>query len=228
MHFGVGAVSGLDYPGQARPTLGHYQNQVSWACFYPEASRPCPCWSRPSFYLPTSPKGRLANYRLALFCLSLPCQETNCSENHSTAPPGGGVYSQTSSHLPPAREFLSVPLPDYSPPPSKKILPILGSCHSLSPSPPTLCSVDFPITPCGRGCQLFPDIWFPFLEIGPSSILAGVVAAQNKDDISQCPLQLWLNSVLFVLFLAMPRGMWDLSSLTRDWTCNPCSRSMES
>ena len=30
------------------------------------------------------------------------------------------------------------------------------------------------------------------------------------------------------LFLAMPHGMWDLSSLTRDWTRATCSGSLES
>ena len=29
-------------------------------------------------------------------------------------------------------------------------------------------------------------------------------------------------------FLATPHGMWDLSSLTRDQTCAPCSGSTES
>ena len=27
---------------------------------------------------------------------------------------------------------------------------------------------------------------------------------------------------IYFCFLAMPHGMWDLSSLTRDWTCAPC------
>ena len=30
------------------------------------------------------------------------------------------------------------------------------------------------------------------------------------------------NPMFNFFFLAMPHGMWDLSSLTRDWTLNPC------
>ena len=33
---------------------------------------------------------------------------------------------------------------------------------------------------------------------------------------------------LYFYFLAKIWGMWDLNSLTRDWTCAPCSGSMES
>ena len=34
--------------------------------------------------------------------------------------------------------------------------------------------------------------------------------------------------VFFVFFLAIPNGMWDLSSLTKDQTCAPCPGSSES
>ena len=30
-----------------------------------------------------------------------------------------------------------------------------------------------------------------------------------------------LKSIFFLYFLAMSQGIWDLSSLTRDQTCNP-------
>ena len=40
---------------------------------------------------------------------------------------------------------------------------------------------------------------------------------------------LYSRSLLVIYFiLAVPRGMWDLSSLTRDRTCVPCSESWES
>ena len=34
--------------------------------------------------------------------------------------------------------------------------------------------------------------------------------------------------LFFVFFLAVPGGMWDLSSIIKDWTCVPCCGSMES
>ena len=33
--------------------------------------------------------------------------------------------------------------------------------------------------------------------------------------------------IIFFLFLAVPHGMWDLTSLTRDWTYAPCIGSTE-
>ena len=39
---------------------------------------------------------------------------------------------------------------------------------------------------------------------------------------------LYFLSLFFFFFLATPSGMWNLSSLTRDRTCAPCSGSMES
>ena len=38
----------------------------------------------------------------------------------------------------------------------------------------------------------------------------------------------WVCGVFFLVFLATPHSMRDLSSQTRDWTCAPCSRSTES
>ena len=49
--------------------------------------------------------------------------------------------------------------------------------------------------------------------------------------LSQGPLVLlfvWFLVLFFAFFLATLRGMWDLSSLTRDWTHAPCGGSMES
>ena len=34
------------------------------------------------------------------------------------------------------------------------------------------------------------------------------------------------NTTRFCVFLAMPHGIWNLSSLTRDWTHAPCNRSV--
>ena len=45
------------------------------------------------------------------------------------------------------------------------------------------------------------------------------------------PLWLWASYYLFYLLFfnfAMPRGMWDLSSPSRNWTHNPCIGSVES
>ena len=36
------------------------------------------------------------------------------------------------------------------------------------------------------------------------------------------------NITHFFFFLAKLHNMWDLSALTRDRTCNPCTRSTES
>ena len=44
----------------------------------------------------------------------------------------------------------------------------------------------------------------------------------------QCPLQILSRGFFVYLFLAELSSMWDLSSLTRDQTCGPCSGSVES
>ena len=36
------------------------------------------------------------------------------------------------------------------------------------------------------------------------------------------------NFFFLIHFIFWPQGMWDLSSLIRDWTCAPCSGSTES
>lgn len=126
MHFGEGAVSGFDHSGQARPTLGHCHDEVSSAshpCFYLVATHhPVLAGPWPSSYLPIHPKS--PSWWWLLFSKLI----------LSSSGQGVGVWVP------------SIPLPNYSPPTLKKILPILGSCHPVSPSSCTLCSADFPIT----------------------------------------------------------------------------------
>ena len=46
-----------------------------------------------------------------------------------------------------------------------------------------------------------------------------VFSSKNPTDVQSH------STLLFFIHLAVPRGLWDLSSLTRDWTCAPCSGS---
>ena len=39
---------------------------------------------------------------------------------------------------------------------------------------------------------------------------------------------LHIRCFIFIYFLAVPQGIWDLSSPTRDWMSDPCSGSVES
>ena len=43
-----------------------------------------------------------------------------------------------------------------------------------------------------------------------------------------CATREVLNLFLFIYFLAVPWGMWDLSSLARDQTCAPCGGRADS
>ena len=84
---------------------------------------------------------------------------------------------------------------------------------------------------CARWCCLPPPLT---PELGPSvavpmrpqmpcrqSHLQGAVAGHLTDR--GCCFCYFI-----VILLAMPCGTWGLSSLTRDWSCAPCSRSAES
>ena len=46
--------------------------------------------------------------------------------------------------------------------------------------------------------------------------------------ISICEVPVLVLTIFLFFFLAVPRGLQDLSSLTRDRTCAPCSGRMES
>ena len=59
-----------------------------------------------------------------------------------------------------------------------------------------------------------------------------IYSLRNKNeqalDMVRFILLYFIYFLIDFLFLTMPRGMWDLSSLTRDQTRVPCSGSAES
>ena len=64
---------------------------------------------------------------------------------------------------------------------------------------------------------------------GNSRLIFNVILSKTKQQHFRLMLKwlLWFSFVfvLFILLLAMSCSMWNLSSLTRDWTCAPCSES---
>ena len=106
-----------------------------------------------------------------------------------------------------------------------------------------------------RKLRLGEKAWLPSTVFNnqrmPGSALAWswLSAPWNKDCVTLSPwgftfAKMWLVTVRrgrlkwhrawpgicvdFFSFLAVPRGLWDLSSLTRDWTQAPCSGNVES
>ena len=68
------------------------------------------------------------------------------------------------------------------------------------------------------------ELSFPTTEVKAAYLLCVKRTLFYLQTSRSCPLL----SLFFFFFLAVPCGMWDLSSLTRDQTCAPCMGSVES